>query len=139
MNRKYEPGSEESINLIIESLRMAGIECRRVKEGEEGGIFYKDENGERKKFTDNIFIKRSMKYEQSPEKELTVPLSELNSEPIEQEPVSDDIESFHETLDINHQELVIDMLNNIHDIHPIKTTDQFHTFDPTVSKTLDAA
>lgn len=63
MNRKFEPESEESINLIIESLRNAGIECRRTKKGEEGGIFYRDENGERKKFTENIFVKRSLKIE----------------------------------------------------------------------------
>ncbi len=63
MNRKFKPGSEESINLIMESLKFAGIDCRRIKEGEEGGIFYRDKNGERKKFMQNIFVKRSLKYE----------------------------------------------------------------------------
>lgn len=48
MNRKFKPGSEESINLIMESLKMAGIDCRRIKEGEEGGLYYTDENGETK-------------------------------------------------------------------------------------------
>lgn len=75
MNRKFETRSEESVNLIMESLRMVGVECRRVKEGEKGGIFYRDANGERKKFTDNIFVKRSMKYDQSSEKELIKEIS----------------------------------------------------------------
>ena len=138
MNRKFEPGSEESINLIIESLRMVGIECRKIKKGEEGGIFYRDESGERKKFTDNIFVKRSIKYDQSLMKELTIPLSELNNEPIEQEPVSDAVELFHATLDVN-QELISDILDNILDVRPIETTDEYHSFDPSISKILDAA
>ena len=138
MNRKFEPESEESINLIIESLRMVGIECRKIKKGEEGGIFYRDESGERKKFTDNIFVKRSIKYDQSLMKELTIPLSELNNEPIEQEPVSDAVELFHATLDVN-QELISDILDNILDVRPIETTDEYHSFDPSISKILDAA
>lgn len=49
MKRKFEPGSEESINLIMESLKLAGINCRRTKPGEEGGIYYKDTNGDVKR------------------------------------------------------------------------------------------
>lgn len=65
MSRRFEPGSKEAIDLIIESLEFAGIECRRVNDGEEGGIFYRDENGERKKFTQNIFVKRSLIFEKN--------------------------------------------------------------------------
>ena len=39
MKRKFEPGSEESINLIMESLKFVGIDCRRTKPGEEGGLY----------------------------------------------------------------------------------------------------
>ena len=63
MSKKFETGSEESINLIMESLKMVGIDCRRTKPGEKGGIFYKDENGNIKEFTENIFVKRSMAYD----------------------------------------------------------------------------
>lgn len=63
MKRRFETGSEESINLIIESLRWAGIEARRIKPGEKGGIFYRDENGNLKELTENVFVKRSIKYE----------------------------------------------------------------------------
>ena len=65
MKRRFETGSEESINLIIESLRWVGIEAHRIRPGEKGGIFYKDENGNLKEFTENIFVKRSIKYENS--------------------------------------------------------------------------
>lgn len=138
MNRKFEPGSEESIDLIIESLRMVGIECRKVESGEEGGLFFRDENGERKKFTDNIFVKRSIKYDQLLMKELTIPLSELNNEPIEQELVSDTVELFHATLDVN-PELIANISDNILDVRPIITTNEYHSFDPSISKILDAA
>lgn len=49
MKRKFEPGSEESINLIMESLQMVGISCRRTKPGEIGGLYYKDANGDVKR------------------------------------------------------------------------------------------
>mgnify|MGYP004578671485 FL=1 len=66
MSKRFETGSEESINLIMESLKMVGIDCRRTKPGEKGGIFYKDENGNIKEFTENIFVKRSMAYDPLP-------------------------------------------------------------------------
>lgn len=50
MKRKFEPGSEESINLIMESLKFAGIDCRRTKPGEEGEIYCKNEQGFVEKF-----------------------------------------------------------------------------------------
>lgn len=49
MKRKFESGSEESINLIMESLKFAGIDCRRTKPGEIGGLYYKDANGDVKR------------------------------------------------------------------------------------------
>lgn len=49
--------------LIEQSLKAAGFEFRRCQPGEEGGIFYY-ENGVRKKFTENIFVKRSIKFEE---------------------------------------------------------------------------
>lgn len=40
MSKKFETGSEESINLIMESLKMVGIDCRRTKPGEKGGVSF---------------------------------------------------------------------------------------------------
>lgn len=56
--------------LIEQCLKAAGFEFRRVKPGEEGGIFYY-ENGVRKKFTENIFVKRSIKIEEGSNNEST--------------------------------------------------------------------
>ena len=50
MKRKFESDSEESINLIMESLKSVGIDCRRTRPGEEGGIYYKNEQGSIEKF-----------------------------------------------------------------------------------------
>lgn len=64
MKRKFEPGSEESINLIMESLKLAGINCRRTKPGEEGGIYYKDVDGSIKRIEptfDEVFPELKLK------------------------------------------------------------------------------
>lgn len=49
---------EESVKILENVLKMSGLPYRRTKPGEEGGFFYQDENGNWKKFTENIFIKR---------------------------------------------------------------------------------
>lgn len=46
----------KSKEIIANVLREAGIPFREIKEGEEGGFFYY-EDGERKKWTENIFKK----------------------------------------------------------------------------------
>lgn len=59
---KIKISEEESVKVITNILDTAGIPYRRTKPGEEGGFFYTDENGKRKKFTENIFVKRLEKF-----------------------------------------------------------------------------
>lgn len=56
---------EKSVEILEKVLKASGLKYRRTKPGEEGGFFYIDENGKRKKFTENIFIKRSLKYDEA--------------------------------------------------------------------------
>lgn len=51
---------KRSVEILKQVLKQSGLPFRTVVPGEEGGFFYV-ENGERKKFTENIFIKRSLK------------------------------------------------------------------------------
>lgn len=53
---------QKSVEILEEVLKASGLKFRKVKPGEEGGFFY-TENGIRKKFTENIFVKRSLKVE----------------------------------------------------------------------------
>ncbi len=53
---------EQSIEYLAGLLRQSGLKFRIKSPNEEGGFFYM-ENRERKKFNENIFIKRSAKYE----------------------------------------------------------------------------
>ena len=52
--------------LLAKILKQCGLKFRLKSPDEEGGFFY-IENGERKKFTDNIFVKRSINEERSDE------------------------------------------------------------------------
>lgn len=56
---------EKSVEILEKVLKASGLKFRRTKFGEEGGFFYIDENGKRKMFTENIFIKRSLKFDES--------------------------------------------------------------------------
>lgn len=53
---------KESVKILLKVLKASGLKFRKVRPGEEGGFFY-NENGVRKKFTENIFVKRSLKVE----------------------------------------------------------------------------
>lgn len=53
----------KSAEILENILKQSGLEYRKVQSGEEGGFFYIDEHGVRQKFTENIFIKRSIKEE----------------------------------------------------------------------------
>ena len=48
---KFLTDSEESHRIMIEALEMVGFTVRKAKPGEEGGFYYKNENGEIKKLT----------------------------------------------------------------------------------------
>lgn len=50
-----EIDEKRSVEILIEVLDAMRIPYRRVNPGEEGGFFYTDVNGQRKKFTTNIF------------------------------------------------------------------------------------
>ena len=56
---------QNSADILIGVLKQSGLKFRLKSPDEEGGFFYIDENGERKKFTENIFVKRSIKEERS--------------------------------------------------------------------------
>lgn len=62
MNKEFKIDETKSVEIIEDILKQSGLNYRKVQPGEEGGFFYV-ENGIRKKFTENIFIKRSLKYE----------------------------------------------------------------------------
>lgn len=53
---------EKSVEILINIFKAAGLMFRKVNPGEEGGFFY-TENGVRKKFVGNIFVKRSLNVE----------------------------------------------------------------------------
>lgn len=46
----FSTDSEESHRIMIEALEMVGFTVRKPNPGEEGGIFYRDKNGETKKW-----------------------------------------------------------------------------------------
>ena len=48
---KFPTDSEESHRIMKEALEMVGFNVRKVNSGEEGGFYYKNENGEIKKLT----------------------------------------------------------------------------------------
>ena len=56
---------EKSVEILEKVLKASGLKYRRTKPNEEGGFFNIDKNGKRKKFTENIFIKRSLKFDES--------------------------------------------------------------------------
>lgn len=47
--------SDKELQILEEVLRNSGLKYRKKQEGEEGGFFYINENGERVKWTTNIF------------------------------------------------------------------------------------
>ena len=55
----------ERVELIEELLTQMGIPWRYRTSDEEGGIFFTNADGVREKFTDNIFVKRSLAIELS--------------------------------------------------------------------------
>lgn len=67
----FQFDDKRSLEVLIEVLKQSGLEFRMKKPEEEGGFFY-IENGERKKFTENIFVKRSFKVEQQAQKYVSV-------------------------------------------------------------------
>lgn len=67
----FQFDDKRSLEVLIEVLKQSGLEFRTKKPEEEGGFFY-IENGERKKFTENIFVKRSFKVEQQAQKYVSV-------------------------------------------------------------------
>lgn len=69
MNFQFD--DKRSLEVLVEVLKQSGLEFRMKKPDEEGGFFY-IENGERKKFTENIFIKRSIKVEQQAQKYVSI-------------------------------------------------------------------
>ena len=69
---KFPTDSEESHRIMIEALEMVGFNVRKVKSGEEGGFYYKDENGEIKKLTlkdfkDDFKANKSVQFENTAE------------------------------------------------------------------------
>lgn len=56
---------QKSVEILEKVLKASGLKYRKTKPGEEGGFFYIDENGKRKKFTENIFIKRCLKFDEA--------------------------------------------------------------------------
>lgn len=56
---------QKSVEILEKILKASGLKYRKTNSGEEGGFFYIDENGKRKKFTENIFVKRSIKFDES--------------------------------------------------------------------------
>lgn len=63
---KIEVSEEESVKILEDILKASRIPYRRTKPGEKGGFFYIDKHGRRKRFKGNIFVKRSLKYENKP-------------------------------------------------------------------------
>lgn len=60
---KFTIDEKQSVDILYKVLKQSGLYFRRTHPGEEGGFFYTDENGVRQKFTENIFVKRSIKCE----------------------------------------------------------------------------
>lgn len=50
------------VDFLINELKKSGLKFRIKSPNEKGGFFY-TENGEKKELSENIFIKRSIKYE----------------------------------------------------------------------------
>lgn len=67
----FQFDEKRSLEILIDVLKQSGLEFRMKGPDEEGGFFY-IENGERKKFTENIFIKRSIKVEQQAQKYVSI-------------------------------------------------------------------
>lgn len=63
MEFKVSISEEESVKILIQIFNQAGVKYRLKKPNEEGGFFYTDKNGKRKKFKGNIFVKRSIAQE----------------------------------------------------------------------------
>ena len=67
----FQFDDKRSLEVLIEVLKQSGLEFRMKNPDEEGGFFY-IEKGERKKFTENIFVKRSFKVEQQAQKYVSI-------------------------------------------------------------------
>lgn len=129
--------SQESINLILESLKQYGFECHLKKDGETGGIYYQ-ENGTTQKFDENIFIKRSIKYDETESDDKLVPIDEISGEENECEPNISSDNSFK--LDIVDFDCAISDCNHkIQNIHLIGITNVSQSFDYMISSVIDAA
>lgn len=59
---EFQLDEKQSDDILIQVLKQSGLKFRLKSPDEEGGFFYV-ENGKRKKFTENIFVKRSIKVE----------------------------------------------------------------------------
>lgn len=80
---------KKSIEFLAKMFTMAGIDFRRKEPNEEGGFFYK-ENGIRKKFEGNIFVKRSLQFEQGIIETNIISINDILAEGNEYEPDIDD-------------------------------------------------
>ncbi len=69
---EFQFDKKQSADILIEVLKQSGLKFRLKSPDEEGGFFY-IENGERKKFTENIFVKRSIKAEA----QTLIPINEI--------------------------------------------------------------
>ena len=59
----FQIDEKKSAEILFRVLSQSGLDFRLKKTGEEGGFFFIDEDGTRRKFTENIFVKRSIKAE----------------------------------------------------------------------------
>lgn len=59
---EFQVDEKQSLDILIQVLKQSGLNFRLKSPDEEGGFFY-FENGERKRFNENIFVKRSIKAE----------------------------------------------------------------------------
>lgn len=73
---KFQLDEKQSADILIQVLKQSGLKFRLKAPSEEGGFFY-IENGERKKFTENIFVKRSIKAETKVEVQTFIPINEI--------------------------------------------------------------
>lgn len=68
------------VEFLINELENSGLKFRIKSSDEKGGFFY-TENGEKKEFNENIFIKRSIKYE----KQILFPIKDICADGNERE------------------------------------------------------
>lgn len=131
---------EEAIRLIGQLLEGAGISFRPKDESEEGGIFLIDDGG-KTKFTENIFVKRSMKYDESLFQPDIISINDICGDGNESEPnivnelnynvtSQDDI-----TLNSDNWDIPLDSREMVDTI----SHNQYYTFDSVSLLILEAA